>query len=1005
MRPTPRVCRAAAHSIVPRNCQALWITDDALVDALHRYTKASDAAKRSGSKRFGSNVPGPLEARRRLAGRRMGGLSAVGPPSAVLDFGALFGGPFAGANRTPVEKSWRWEPPRPAGQSMIPDESSPPAPTFEIPDLQFVESDSVEQFRLRLRPIKKPSLATKLMEEFRVDPEDRILINQIACDHFIARLASDRRDGHKWLFKFVLENKYSVKKAGLVNRVVQHFAETGFFMVHNLDDFVSNFLPTACRLGKLHQSDLSSILDLLPSICYKSVTSGTTETKGWLLRVYRNIWQALRGSRELSLEGMGRENVAKLAELVASLPDPSPKKSRASGHRTDWSLFRLELYNLAWPINEPLPGTPNLQMAIESWARQLMESDSPNSSNLRGLTWDVLVSLIDSLPSIRAQFAMVAATRRLFDDELDLESSKSLQIWVDCLARVRHCSLPNLPSYRLRVFEMVPLLAARVELLAAAKHFDNMDPVNLARGWLRAWLPLYNEEQVDHARWEVQHVKMKLAFEEGVRRMNPRFGYDDTKMFELIFRLFADLGIVSIEVRKALEFLLEKYGPGEIFRLLQRLRTRNIFLQNPLFLASLIETLAETRPLRALEIFKKTPGMWLSLCPNLPLTLIAHGALKREEFFALVNRWPRVVKEGLSQKEIDIQREELRILRSEMVQFVAFAWADAGILPTRVRFRNVYWCWRYLLDHYLPITPLLSKAFVRAAITGPLQNHQWVSRIKIGWVLEKFVRPLEGEYVERELGRLIHVWRGELIQEARRRWDKADYFRRFGPSTVDMVRRAGLFEDDFPRRTLPASSDDGGVPQRMLVRRQYVRSGRNAADRFPRLWCDRTYTKLPARDRLRWFRTPVLGNSRAHQAGPQGNPMMVRNGPRSEGLKKDMKRWKRRKEARREIRAAKRKVRESSKTPELLAADELEVVKQEKKRLALEREQRSTWSKTMAKSSVWQRARMKRGQRKWRELPLVAKPHRSSVVRKVQVDGLYRIPQALWKSGGSNKTF
>lgn len=120
MRPTPRVCRAAAHSIVPRNCQALWITDDALVDALHRYTKASDAAKRSGSKRFGSNVPGPLEARRRLAGRRMGGLSAVGPPSAVLDFGALFGGPFAGANRTPVEKSWRWEPPRPAGQSMIP---------------------------------------------------------------------------------------------------------------------------------------------------------------------------------------------------------------------------------------------------------------------------------------------------------------------------------------------------------------------------------------------------------------------------------------------------------------------------------------------------------------------------------------------------------------------------------------------------------------------------------------------------------------------------------------------------------------------------------------------------------------------------------------------------------------------------------------------------------------------------------------------------------------------
>ncbi|KAK7546632.1 hypothetical protein IWX49DRAFT_551581 [Phyllosticta citricarpa] len=989
MRPTPRACRAAAHSIVPRNPQALWITDEVLADALHRYTQLSDVAKRSGSKRFGSNVPGPLEARKRLAGRRMGGLSsAVGPPNALPDFGALFGGPSAG--RTPIEKSWRWEPPRPvAHQSLTPpDECPTPAPTFEIPDLQFAEYDPVEHFRERLQSVKRPNNAYTLMKKYDIEPEDRVAFSQVACDHFIARITADRRDGHKNLFNFVLDNPHDVIEAGNVKRVVQHLAGTGFFKSHNLDDFVSDFLPSACRREKISASDLSEVLELLPSVCHNSFKHDEFEAKSWLFKAYWKIWRVLGMKEDMPWKSLNIDTLRKVAECIMSLPDALPTSFRQYQDRnvdTTFLPFRLHLYTSAWPVTLSRSERQSPHYILASWARQLVGLEPSKFSNLNGLNWQILTSVIDYLPTIKAQWAMTAATRQLFDDRVDQQSSEFLPAWISCLSRSRHCCTLNIPSYRLEVFEMVPALAVRVDPVVAAQHLDNADPVNLARGWLRAWLPLYAGEFGVSSRWDAQHAKLKVAFEEGVRMLNKLHGYDDTRMFELIFRLLADFRIpCQNAVEHAMKLLLAKHGPDEIFRLLQRLQTRDIFLQNPTFLAPIIEFLAEYRPMRAYEIYKKTPGMWVSLCPNLPLTLIAQGALKREEFFALVNRWPKVRKDDLSEEEIAAKKNELALLRSEMVHFAAFAWADADILPTRVRLRNVWWCWRYLLDMKLPLSPLLSKAFVRSAITAPLQRRQWVSRKKMTWVFEKFVRPLEGEWVERELGVLVHAWRGDLIQEARRRWDAAGLFDRYGPSTVEMVRRAGLFEHDFPRRN--------------LVRRKYVRPGRNAAERFPRLWSDRTYSVLPARDLLRWSRTPVVGCSRSCAAGPNGYPVMLLNGRWRTWFKSAMKRWRQRKEQRRALRATKKNVRTLLKSGEVANSKKSTQLKNLKRDIDMVRRRKTEKSMTMAKLSPWERARLETGKTtKGKPVPIAPKPG-TSLVRKVNTEGRYLVPQTRrWK--------
>ncbi|KAK3720669.1 hypothetical protein LTR37_003719 [Vermiconidia calcicola] len=96
---TQAVCKALQH---------IWITDDLLAEAFHRFLRVSQT-----SRRYGSSVPGPLEARRRLAKRKMG-MAAVASGNAPLgsDIGALFG---AGAVRPPpdYERGWRWEAPAP----------------------------------------------------------------------------------------------------------------------------------------------------------------------------------------------------------------------------------------------------------------------------------------------------------------------------------------------------------------------------------------------------------------------------------------------------------------------------------------------------------------------------------------------------------------------------------------------------------------------------------------------------------------------------------------------------------------------------------------------------------------------------------------------------------------------------------------------------------------------------------------------------------------------------
>src|ERR1700761_2873223 len=104
----PRACSEAVRCICKPAKPLLWITDEVLDNAFQRFLRISRTAKR-----YGSNVPGPLEAQRRLAKRRI--MAAAAPWGApTVDATALFGaGP-------PAREQLRWEPPAPAQTTREP---------------------------------------------------------------------------------------------------------------------------------------------------------------------------------------------------------------------------------------------------------------------------------------------------------------------------------------------------------------------------------------------------------------------------------------------------------------------------------------------------------------------------------------------------------------------------------------------------------------------------------------------------------------------------------------------------------------------------------------------------------------------------------------------------------------------------------------------------------------------------------------------------------------------
>ncbi|OJD34662.1 fungal specific transcription factor domain containing protein [Diplodia corticola] len=798
----PRIpaCRSAVHHTVLRHAQPIWITDDVLADAFHRFLNVSDANR----KRYGSNVPGPLEARRRASRRRMMGL-ATAAPGIGPDIGALFGAD------QPLHQSWSWEPPMKPEQSLSREKPRPSALPKWLSNhngsagrKQSRFSDPIGEYSHRLAGVRDTTELESLWSYIGVEPQHTVLFSQMAMTHFLAihkeshgiktpnarivRPQTQSRYG--MIFAFLQNPKLNVPEARNIKTLIDFKISDGM-PLQRLGQLIST-IQNSLRLGTMLPSELHDIVDSIPQLC-ATVCPHPSMVNDWQFGAYRAIWLGMNSCRRLPVDHFDTSIVRKIVEAVLVLD--TPPIPRCGPHPVH-TLFRVAIYRHLWPTNNDAR-SHGIAAHLAIWVQRLGKLGiSGSTCTSDGLGWHVIKSVLESMSSRRAREVMQETLTLLLPlgkgVALDEGMQNTLRLWFSCISQT--CHVCPYADRHLAVVAPNHEIARRFDPVLAIAYFELFSMDQICQFWMHFWVPQYVGQDMGAKKRKLRADKLQSAYKKRIEQSDATEDPRVTSFFNVIMVLKDQNLPYQTTLSKAVELILAMHGPDVAHELYTRLVLARVPIDRRAA-AAVIEAMSDENPRKALKFFRAIGDVWLSLCPRLVLALIEHGSLPRDELFALLDH-----NDPLARVPPEHRRtltDSTSALRLELVHLVAHAYAGQTAYPTRHRFRNVHYCYLWLRDRRAPLLPLLSKALVRAGVTAPLENNEWVSTVRLRWVL-RLVREIEGADVAASLDRLVWHWRGEVIREARRRWDSAGLFARFGPSTVGMARRAGLFADDFP---------------------------------------------------------------------------------------------------------------------------------------------------------------------------------------------------------------
>ncbi|CAE7209886.1 hypothetical protein P3342_011950 [Pyrenophora teres f. teres] len=110
--------------------------------------------------------------------------------------------------------------------------------------------------------------------------------------------------------------------------------------------------------------------------------------------------------------------------------------------------------------------------------------------------------------------------------------------------------------------------------------------------------------------------------------------------------------------------------------------------------------------------------------------------------------------------------------RTALIHQLAHHYSLATTRSHRETWRSIYYLYVFLETQSLPIGPLFTKAVVRSSIIRPLMEHRFVSARRLIWVCNLVAR-VEGEHVAKQVENNYWLWRGDLIKYAKDVHNKA----------------------------------------------------------------------------------------------------------------------------------------------------------------------------------------------------------------------------------------
>ena len=779
MRRPPIDCRRAAQLVASPPLPHVWISDDLLDGALHQFFHRGCVQQL----RHGSHVPGPLEAMRRAAKRRMTAqshVSSTGMPPA-FNLAALFG------FRANPQPSWRYEPPSVPKASDAQNhhanihgesDEQPPQTSLQPPPVKVPKEAAVVKI-----PLDKPGLGRKSGNMLHVMKTKKIIEEKLDQTQAPA-LGNTDLQACFMRFKSSVGSVVTFPKTRrfeILNRIIRECCPIGelagdftLLVLHHLrhvefspNTIVSCLLASSVPLPTLggpkgleFVRQLNVLARESPKVIRKMdllyrnmVVAAPRRSKGnpyykiGLRLLYRAIWEnALRSRPHPGLFEPG---------TISALRDLG---SRFSNPRAVFHLNRL--------LNATASGFDPMDALVRSRRGRHQEMN-------------IYAPVLDCVP--RALLSTWISTfARKVSDKMGGEGGSRcfmlLENWLILLRILDARISTSSDGLELSALAFQSLAACGVRPSAVGRYLLSLQPHVLAKALLN-WIPYQKSIHEVPGKQVEDFLRSYRLHLEKDRQLH-------VSRNETLARLLARMhrkGLPNHEIANLIVQWLGQYkGIRTVYDIFRRLKRKDVALSDTTFLCDFLENALSSLHKKSLipnRRFAQKDVSRLHAARSIQSLQLGihlanrkiHAMIDPLETYKLFNniihnaRNANIIPLTYANMTIETLMENPTTLLHQL----AYQYSLDKTRTGQQNWRSVYYLYKYLHYKQLPLSSLFTRAMVRICIIRPLSENRFVSSRRLTWVCQK-VALAEGVHVARKIEHVFWLWRGNLILFAKR---------------------------------------------------------------------------------------------------------------------------------------------------------------------------------------------------------------------------------------------
>lgn len=300
------LCARASFSSAPTSTYPLWISDDLLAETFRNFTHRH--------RRYGSNVPGPLEARRRATKRKNTNLAHIGngapPVDPAIVLGAASQQGWWQKTQPPIAKSapsllpsWLFQP------SIAPSDPntqhSLEKDAFQQPlSLEAREEESYEELCRQIKKCTKLKTLRNVIASAGVNMRQHPELAETAFRHMLKKHSSDVAVNNSTLHEILTDP--TLNPPGSRNHLIlmQELHDNGVTR-KTWDNVMFPAIQDALRLGLVGVEELQDMILLLPNLHCRSRIA-TTQDGEKIVSDYHRLLTCLGECKVLRLKDLDR---------------------------------------------------------------------------------------------------------------------------------------------------------------------------------------------------------------------------------------------------------------------------------------------------------------------------------------------------------------------------------------------------------------------------------------------------------------------------------------------------------------------------------------------------------------------------------------------------------------------------------------------------------------------------------------------------------------------------